>query len=147
MESTMLVIWCIVIGASVVIDIMTSAMIFVWFGFGALGSLIAYVLGASIAIQIIIFCILSVIGFMIGYPFAKKVIKRDIKKINTMEENYIGKEFIAEEDIENKGHIKISGSYWTVINNGDIIRKGQKCKITGIKGTKLMVSALEKIKK
>lgn len=144
MESTMLVIWFIVIGASVVIDIMTSAMIFVWFGFGALGSIIAYMLGANIAAQIIIFCILSVIGLIIGYPFAKKVIRRDIKKRNTMEENYIGKEFVAETDIENKGHLKVEGIYWTVLNEGDIIKKGEKFKIIGIKGTKLMVSVLQK---
>ena len=147
MEWSMLMVWIIVIIAAVGIDIMTSAMIFIWFALGALGAIIAYVPGASVATQVIVFCILSIIGLVVGYPISKKIIKKSVRVTKTMEQTYIGKEFTAEDDIVNSGHVKINGSYWTVINDGPRIQKGEKFKIFGIKGTKLVVSALEKINK
>ncbi len=35
-----------------------------------------------------------------------------------MEETYIGKVFIAEEDIEETGRVKVGGNYWTTENVG-----------------------------
>ena len=42
-----------------------------------------------------------------------------------MEQTYIGKIMIAEKDIDEKSEIKVSGIYWTVINKGSKINKGE----------------------
>lgn len=59
-----------------------------------------------------------------------------------MEETYIGKVFIAEEDIEETGRVKVGGNYWTAENVGKKILKGQKFQVTGIDGNKLTIKLL-----
>ena len=60
-----------------------------------------------------------------------------------MEQTYIGKEMIADEDMEEKSKIKVSGIYWTAYNKGKTIKKGEKYTITGIEGNKLIVKLKE----
>ena len=50
---------------------------------------------------------------------------------------------IAEKDIDEKSEIQVSGIYWTVINKGSKINKGDKFVITGIEGNKLTVKLKE----
>lgn len=133
-------IWIAVIVLGVVADIMSSLMIFIWFSLGALVATVANILGASMGVQVILFFAVSVLGIVIGYPMARKMIKKSVKQKDTMENSYIGEVFVAENDIKDSGQLKVNGIYWTVINTGDIIRKNEKLKVTGIKGTKLMVT-------
>lgn len=56
-----------------------------------------------------------------------------------MEENYIGKTYIAEEDIIGSTRLKVEGSYWTGENEGEKILKGEKFVISGISGNKLII--------
>ena len=60
-----------------------------------------------------------------------------------MEQTYIGKVMIADEDMEEKSKIKVSGIYWTAYNKGKIIKKGEKYTIIGIEGNKLIVKLKE----
>ena len=45
----------------------------------------------------------------------------------------------AEEDIKDKAKVKVDGIYWTVLNCGDEIKKGEYFKIIGIEGIKLTI--------
>ncbi len=60
-----------------------------------------------------------------------------------MEETYIGKIMVAEENIDQKATLKINGIYWTVINEGEIIHKGEKFIISSIDGAKFRIKKLE----
>lgn len=79
----------------------------------------------------------------VGYPWVKKKFKVEKNHIPLMEQTYIGKIMIAEKDIDEKSEIKVSGIYWTVINKGSKINKGDKFVITGIEGNKLTVKLKE----
>ena len=61
------------------------------------------------------------------------------KRTPLMEETYIGKIFEADKEIKDKAQVKVGGEYWTVINNDEIIKVGDKYQITGIQGIKLIV--------
>ena len=137
------IVWILVAIAVIAIDIVTSSFIFMWFSLGAIVAIILSLLGISVAWQIIAFLVVGIATVSIGYPWAKKKFKSDVNHVPTMEQTYIGKEMIADEDMEEKSKIKVSGIYWTAYNKGKTIKKGEKYTITGIEGNKLIVKLKE----
>lgn len=141
MEAT--IIWLLIAVVAIVLDIVTSAFLFVWFSLGAFAALIANLLGLNYGMQIVIFAVVSLISILIGYPWAKKKYKKSIKRTPLMEESYIGKIIVAEEDIIDMARIKVGGIYWTGVNRGTMISKGQKYKIIGIEGNKFIIEGVK----
>lgn len=137
------VIWLIAAIAFILVDILTSSFLFVWFSIGAFASLVASLLGLSMSWQLVIFSVLSLISVSIGYPWARKKYKKMIKKTPLMEETYIGKVIVAKEDIFDLARIKVGGIYWTGVNRGDIIKKGQKFTVVGLEGNKFIIEGLK----
>lgn len=137
------IVWLLVAIALIVIDIVTSSFIFMWFSLGAIVAIMLSLLEISVAWQIVAFLVVGVATVSIGYPWAKKKFKADVNHVPTMEQTYIGKEMIANEDMEEKSKIKVDGIYWTAYNKGEIIKKGEKYTITGIEGNKLIVKLKE----
>jgi membrane protein implicated in regulation of membrane protease activity len=137
-----IILWIIVAGVALGIDIITSSFLFIWFTIGGIVSLILAVLGFSFSTQFISFVGLSIALMAIGYPYVKKTIKKTVPITPTMEESYIGREFISDKDIVEKATIKYEGIYWTVKNEGENINKGDKVKIIGIEGNKLVIKKL-----
>ena len=118
------IIWILVAIFLVVIDIITSSFIFMWFSLGALVAIILSLLNFTVLYQIIAFLIIGVVTISIGYPWAKKKFKTDVKQVPTMKETYIGKTMTAEEDMGETSLINVSDIYWTACNKGKIIKKG-----------------------
>lgn len=131
--------WIIVASVVITIDIITSNFLFVWFAVGALAAMIGELLGLSFGIQVVIFLVINLITVALGYPWAKKNFKKSIERTPLMEETYIGRVMEAEEDIKDKAKVKVGGIYWTVVNCGDEIKKGEYFKIIGIDGIKLTI--------
>lgn len=131
--------WIIVAAVVITIDIITSNFLFVWFAVGALAAMIGELLGLSFGIQVVIFLVINLITVALGYPWAKKNFKKSIERTPLMEETYIGRVMEAEEDIKDKAKVKVGGIYWTVVNCGDEIKKGEYFKIIGIDGIKLTI--------
>lgn len=138
-----IIMWLLIAVFVVVIDIVTSSFIFMWFAIGAVAAMILALIGLSINIQIIAFLIIGIAMVCIGYPWAKKKFKVDKNYTPLMEETYIGKVMTAEKDIEEKCEIKVGGIYWTASNKGPKISKGSKFIITGLEGNKLTVKLKE----
>ena len=132
--------WVVIIIAAVTIDICSSNLLFVWFGLAALVAILLNVLGISFVVQLISFVLIGIIATLIFYPIFKKKLK-EIPKTLTREEEIIGKEFIANTDIEDTGSVMIDGIYWTVINEGEAIKAGEKFIITGMVGTKFTIKS------
>ncbi len=136
---TPLIIWIIISVAALVIDIATSAFLFLWFTVGGIAAILALIFDASLAVQIIAFIAVSAVSMALGYPLMKKTLKNTVMKTSTMEESYIGREITVDEDVIETARAKIDGIYWTIKNIGEPVRKGDKIKITGIEGNKLVV--------
>jgi membrane protein implicated in regulation of membrane protease activity len=141
--NNMLLIWILVGVGCVMIDLATNAFLFVWFAIGAFAAIIAQLLGYSTFVQVIIFAAVSIVFMAIGYPLVKKTIKQTVKKTPTMEQSYIGRTFTADEDVVEKALVKIDGIYWTVKNEGERVVKGDKIKIVGIKGNKIIINKIK----
>ncbi|WMJ82360.1 NfeD family protein [Clostridium sp. MB40-C1] len=137
-----LILWIVVAVFAIAIDIFTSSFLFVWFGIGGIVAIILTVLHFPFLIQFIAFIATSLVLLAIGYPIVKKAIKNTIVITPTMEEEYIGKEFISNYNIKDKANIKFKGIYWTVKNIGENINKGDKVVVLAIEGNKLVVKKL-----
>lgn len=133
------ILWLLVAIAVIILDIATSTFLFSFISIGALAAIIATVCGVDFTIQFVLFAIISVISIGIGYPVVKKKFNKDIARIPLMEESYIGQTFLAEEDIIDLARIKVGGIYWTGVNRGKKITKGEHFKIIGIEGNKFII--------
>lgn len=136
---TAIIFWIAIAIIAVIVDLFTSAFLFCWLAVGSAGAIIANILGFSIFTQIVVFTILTIICIAIGYKVVRKKIKGGVRRLPLMEENYIGKTYIAEEDIIGSTRLKVEGSYWTGENEGEKILKGEKFVISGISGNKLII--------
>lgn len=136
-----LLFWIILGILLIIVDIFTSAFLFVWISLGAFLAAIADLAGLSMGNQVAVFCVVSIIACLIGYPWAKRKFK-NIGRTELMEDKYIGMEFTAEEDIVEKVQLKVEGIYWTGYNTGEIIKQGEKFKVEKIVGNKLMLKKI-----
>lgn len=140
MEWKPMIFWVVVALGALAIDIVTSSFMFIWFAIGAIAAIISIALNAPIAIQAIIFVAVSAVSMAVGYPIVKRTIKKTVSRTPTMEEGYIGTEFIITKDIDIKANIKFQGIYWTVKNVGKPLLKGDLVQIIGIEGNKLLIA-------
>lgn len=134
-----IILWVAVSIVALLIDAITSSFFFAGFSVGGICALIAYTSEANFLTQFIVFGLVSAVAIFIEYFWFRKKIKRSIPITPRMEEEYIGKSIIAEEDIDEKGRIKLGGIYWTVENQGEPVKKGEKVKVISIKGNKIII--------
>lgn len=138
----MFMLWLTIAIITLLLDIITSSFLFIWFTIGGMSALIAMALNYSQFVQWIVFISVSVVFMAVGYPLVKKTIKKTVPRTATMEEGYIGRVITVDEDVIDKAMIKIDGIYWTIKNQGTLIKKGEKVKITGIEGNKMLIKKI-----
>ncbi|EDS77767.1 nodulation efficiency protein D [Clostridium botulinum C str. Eklund] len=134
-----IVLWIIISIVAFLIDISTSSFLFIWFTIGGVIATILSLMEFSFTVQIITFIIISIVLMLICYPIIRRTIKKTVPITETMEQEYIGDEFVIEKDVEDKAIIKYNGIYWTVKSVEGKIEKGSKVKIVAIEGNKLLI--------
>ncbi|MFL0246586.1 NfeD family protein [Candidatus Clostridium stratigraminis] len=135
----LLILWIIISISALLIDIVTSAFLFLWFTIGGIAAIIALIFNYSFTVQLIVFIAISAISMGIGYPTVRKYLGKSVKKTSTMEEGYINRVIIADDDFVETAKVKVDGIYWTVKNYGEPIKKGDSVIISAIEGNKLIV--------
>lgn len=138
-----IMLWILIGAAAVAVDIITSAFLFMWFALGAIAAIIALILGFSFVVQVIVFLLVSILSMLAGYPVVKRTLKKSVRTTKTMEQSYIGRKFTADEEVSERGRMKVDGIYWTIQKVGEDIKKGDRLEIVGLKGNKLMVKKVE----
>jgi membrane protein implicated in regulation of membrane protease activity len=138
-----ILLWIVIGAVAILIDIFTSSFLFIWFTVGSIVALIISGLGYAFSVQFIAFIFTSVILLAIGYPIVKNTIKKSVPKTLPMGENYVNRIITIEKDVKEEELIKIDGIYWTVINKGELIKKGEKAKIIALDGNKFILKKYE----
>lgn len=128
-----------------ILEAVTVNLVSVWFALGALGALIAALLGAKLWLQIVIFFLVTILTLVATRPLVKKYFNKNHHE-PTNADTAIGKICIVTEDIDNLaslGQVKLDGMVWTARSKeGETIKKGSKAKVLSIEGVKLIVEAL-----
>lgn len=137
-----MVIWIIISVAALILDIATSGFFFAGITVGGIFAIITLASGGSITTQIVVFCIVSALAIGMEYFWLRTKLKKTIPKTYRMEEQYIGKKITLDEDINERGKIKVEGIYWTAENIGEPVKKGETAEVISIKGNKLVIKKL-----
>lgn len=140
-------IWIAVIILAVVIEMAGPQLVSIWFAIGGAVALIAYLFGAELWLQIILFVIVTLIALILTRPLIAKFNKRE--NIPTNADRYIGMEGIVTDEINGilgTGRVNVKGNSWSAVASRDDekIKQGTKVRVKAIDGVKLLVEPLNK---
>ncbi len=135
----MVYIWLLVIAASVISEMSTSALIAIWFAPSALVCAILAALNVPIYIQVLTFVVLSSVFMLLFYKKLKDNILKKSEKTNL--DAIIGKNAVVEEEFSNLkvGRVKVGGISWSAVSESDeAFEKGDIVTVKEISGVKLI---------
>ncbi len=138
----MTMIWLITLVLLVVIELLTMGLTTVWFAGGALVATLASLLGLPLAIQIILFLIVSGLLLFFTRPIAVKYFNKD--RVRTNAESLVGRQAIVISEIDNLqgiGQVNVGGMEWSARTRDESITLpvGAVVIVLAIDGVKLIV--------
>lgn len=138
----MTMIWLIALVLLVVIELLTMGLTTVWFAGGALVATLASLAGAPLAIQIILFLIVSGLLLFFTRPIAVKYFNKD--RVRTNAESLVGRQAIVISEIDNLqgiGQVNVGGMEWSARTRDENITLpvGAVVIVLAIDGVKLIV--------
>ena len=126
-------------------EAITVGLTSIWFAAGALAALICSMAGGNMALQIILFFVVSALSIAAFRPIAQKYIYNKVEPTNV--DSIIGREVLVTEKISNlqaAGAVSISGLTWSARSADNVdIPSGTLVRILRIEGVKVFV---EKVK-
>ena len=140
--NTMILVWLGLLVLFLAVEFATAQLTTVWFAAGALVSLLLAAFGVdNLAIQIIVFTLVSLVSLILTRPLVKKWTRTKTQPTNA--DMVIGEEAVVTETISNtegKGLAKVNGAVWSARSADDrIIPAGATVTVRAIEGVKLIV--------
>ncbi len=140
----MFIVWMVIAGVFLVLELLTAALCSIWFTAGALAALAACALRAPLWLQFLLFFLVSAICFLLLYPRMKKHL--NTRKTATNADMVIGAICVVTQVIDNisgTGTVTVGGKTWTARSvTGNVIEEGRMVRAIRIEGVKLMVTEL-----
>lgn len=141
--SSMTLLWIAVIIILVVAEFMTTALTTIWFVGGAVLAAVASALNAPVAVQIVLFIVVSLALLLAIRPIAVKYFNPE--RVRTNVDAILGKRGIVTEAIDNdlgRGTVKVDGLDWTARSMQPVmqIEKDKHVIVQAVDGVKLIVT-------
>ena len=133
--------WLVVAVFFLVVELLTTALVSIWFVPAAIIVCFLTFVVDSLALQIAIFVVLSAIFMVIARKVYKKYIKKPVDDVN-QNEKLMGKVAIVTEDTTPiSGRIRVGDVYWRAVSeNGETIPKDEVVVIKRVEGTTLVIN-------
>lgn len=122
-------------------DRLSKYLVYYW----GIGALIAYALGLSQTIQIVVFVILSIICIFASRPLAKKYLKT--QTVSTNYDRVIGQHGLVLKriDADTRGEVKVLSTQWSASSlDNSTLEVGDYCEILAVEGAHLVVKKINK---
>lgn len=137
--------WLVALGVLLLIEILTLGLTTIWFAAGALVAFLLAVFNASLAIQICVFIVVSIVMLVFTRPILTKHLNANTTKTNA--ESLVGKKarvLIPINNLKSEGQVMVNGMEWTARSTKDevMFQTDEMVKIAGISGVKLIVEKL-----
>jgi len=134
-------IWFVVFIAFLGFELVTMGLTSIWLAIGALAAFIASMFDVPVAIQVIIFAIVSTVVLFFLRPFALKYVNNKTEKTNVdAMEGKTGKVTTEINNIEGKGEILVDGKYWSARTRDDsVIPEDTLVTVVRVEGVKAIV--------
>ncbi len=145
----MVMIWAILIVVFLIVEGVTAGLASIWFALGAIVALISIFLGAPLWLQITLFIVVSAVTLIFTRPLAHKYVNKRTQPTNA--DRVIGMTATVTEPVDNvagKGYVSVNGRLWPARSeSGEPIEKDASVTVKSIEGIKLIVAALETVRK
>ncbi|CAM3055195.1 hypothetical protein PSET11_02760 [Arthrobacter ulcerisalmonis] len=133
--------WLTAFLAFAVIEMITLDLFFIMLGGGTLAALIADFAGADGWLQIVIFCIVSLLMIAFVRPVALAHIKKGPPEQRTNIDRLIGESAVVMEPVTTAGGlVKIGGDIWSARSSSGELSAGQKVVVAAIDGATAVVT-------
>ena len=139
------IVWLALMILFICMESATVSMTSLWFAAGALVALIASLLHAPIALQVVLFLAVSIALLWLLRPIARKYFTPKLMRTNV--DAVIGTEGIVTAQVDNlkaTGAVKLGALEWTARStSGEPIEPGTRVKVDRIEGVKAYISPVE----
>ena len=135
--------WAGIAIASVILEIATvSALVSIWFAFGALVAMIIAIFNNTFWLQMVVFLVVSLVLALALRPLTTKLLRGTA--IPTNADRLIGQRKTLREAVTTEmGTLKAGGLIWNVLSNdGKPIEEGTEVEILAMDGNKLIVKKI-----
>ena len=148
MDVNMTVVWLILLVILVVIELIKMGLTTIWFAGGALAAALISIPGTPLALQILVFLIVSAVLLYFTRPVAVKYFNRD--RIRTNVESMVGRQAIVISEINNLegiGQVNTGGMEWSARSSyhNVILPVGAVVTVLGVDGVKLIVEERKEV--
>ena len=134
--------WLTVFLAFAVVEMLTLDLFFIMLGGGALAGLLADFAGADFWLQIVVFCVVSLLMIAFVRPVALTHLKKGPTEQRTNIDRLIGEQALVMESVSSTGGlVKIGGDVWTARSAAGVLPAGQKVVVSAIDGATAVVAA------
>ncbi|MCU1567164.1 MAG: hypothetical protein JWQ56_2101 [Pseudarthrobacter sp.] len=134
--------WLTAFLAFAVIEMITLDLFFIMLGGGTLAALVADFAGADLWLQIVVFCVVSLLMIAFVRPVALSHLKKGPSDQRTNVDRLIGEQALVMEPVSTDGGlVKIGGDIWTARSAGGVLAAGQRVVVSAIDGATAVVSA------
>lgn len=134
--------WLGAFGVLLLIEILTLGLTTIWFAVGALAAFLLTLVNAPLALQIIVFIVVSMVMLIFTRPIMTKYLNKKTTKTNA--ESLVGRRarvLIPINNLKSEGQVMVNGMEWTARSTKDEVtfQKDEMVHIVGISGVKLIV--------
>ncbi|WP_426995820.1 NfeD family protein [Pseudarthrobacter sp. N5] len=133
--------WLTVFLAFAVIEMLTLDLFFIMLGGGALAGLLADFAGVDFWLQIVVFCVVSLLMIAFIRPVALKHLKKGPAEQRTNVDRLIGESALVMEAVSSTGGlVKIGGDVWSARSDAGVLSTGQRVVVSAIEGATAVVA-------
>ncbi|MDP9934181.1 MULTISPECIES: NfeD family protein [Paenarthrobacter] len=134
--------WLTVFLAFAVVEMLTLDLFFIMLGGGALAGLIADFSGADLWLQIVIFCVVSLLMIVFVRPVALNHLRKGPTEQLSNIDRLIGQPALVIEAVSStSGLVKIGGDVWSARSAAGVIDAGATVQVTKIDGATAVVAS------
>jgi membrane protein implicated in regulation of membrane protease activity len=133
--------WLTVFLAFAVVEMLTLDLFFIMLGGGALAGLLADFAGADFWLQIVVFCVVSLLMIAFVRPTALKHLRKGPSDQRTNIDRLIGESALVMETVSSSaGLVKIGGDVWSARSENGVLPAGQRVVVSAIEGATAVVA-------
>ncbi|MBT2514792.1 NfeD family protein [Arthrobacter sp. ISL-30] len=134
--------WLTVFLAFAVVEMLTLDLFFIMLGGGALAALVADFAGADLWLQIVAFCVVSLLMIALVRPVALRHLRKGPADQRTNVDRLIGEPALVMQPVSvTGGLVKIGGDVWSARSTDGVLEPGTRVVVTRIDGATAVVAS------
>jgi membrane protein implicated in regulation of membrane protease activity len=133
--------WLTVFLVFAAVEMLTLDLFFIMLGGGALAGLVADFAGADFWLQIVVFCVVSLLMIALVRPVTLKHLHKGPADQRTNVDRLIGESALVMEAVSaTGGRVKIGGDVWSARSESGVLTEGQRVIVAAIDGATAVVA-------